>query len=244
VRKVMTGELSREIFSAVNSWKNKRAQPSDPEAIQSLIQSALVSAAPISFVTYWGCGKRSELNGADRAALERLQDFVRASTLLREAPGKLTLVLTDVHAANNAIPKARQEAYFKALTAVASELGFECTRLGAIWADAGYPADSWIDGLRKTIRTPDFQKTWEGSPLREALISQAAKHFEGDENPEEAARRYFCACSRDSELLAHRYSGSIFLTYNAPQFDALLPKLPKLYLYSSEQGTSSKPWFS
>jgi hypothetical protein len=35
----------------------------------------------------------------------------------------------------------------------------------------------------------------------------------------------------------------IWLTYNDPRFDRILPALPKMYLFSYQRGTSFRPWF-
>jgi hypothetical protein len=231
LRKVVTGELSGEIFSSLNTWKFKRSQPANPEQALAAIQQSLIKGEPIRFLSYWGCGRRDSIGVAEIQSLERLQELLSGARRIAQAPPRLTLIFTDVHAKNNRKPWPRVEKYFSEVQEHASKLGMETTMLSEIWKTSALEAVS-VDAAE-----------WEQLPQRDRLIDQARRHAEDGADPESAARSYYAGCRIESQAIASLYPSSIFLTYNDPQFDFLLPPLPKLYLSSYKEGTSEKPWF-
>ena len=54
LRKLISGELGEEVYASLNSWKYKRAQPSDPERIRDLVEAALRHGRPLELLAYWG----------------------------------------------------------------------------------------------------------------------------------------------------------------------------------------------
>ena len=162
-------------------------------------------------------------------ALERLSTLVASVGKVREVPGRLTLVLTDVHAIDiNMKPRLRVERYFEEIEQAAEPLGFEVLRLSELWRDAGLGVES----VRAAIGGREFEAEWQKEPLREKLLVQAHKHSEGDQDTETAAKTYYLACRRERVAMLERFRDHIFITYNDPAFDALLPDLPKTNIYS------------
>ncbi|MCA9540172.1 MAG: hypothetical protein KC620_14845 [Myxococcales bacterium] len=238
LRKVITGELADEIVTALGSWRFKRAQPSDAEAVKARVQAALTAGRPIDLLAYWGYGPRAALHEVDVAALDRLRDFGEAARRVPQAPPRVTIILTDMHAANNGIPAARVAAYSAAIQAEAEARGMQVVRLSEIWRDAGLtPA-----AITAHIETEAFAAEWQAHPLRARFVDQAARHAEhGD--AEAAARFYVHGCDVEGRAIAAAYPNALFTTYNHPDFDCVSPPLPKLYLHSFKEGTSVKPWF-
>ena len=239
LRKILSGELAAELVGALNSWRYKRAQPSDLEAVGAVVQRALLQGGPISFLAYWGCGTRDTLSACDHDALLRLRDYIDGVRRIPQVPPTLTLVLTDLHARNNRIPESRQAHYFGAIREHAVPLGFETVWLSDLWARGGLS----VDEIEQALAEPEFDASWTAEALRARLVEQATKHVEQSRDPETAARFYYASCRREGALLAELYPSHLFTTYNHPDFDCLSPNLPRLYLYSYKEGTSVKPWF-
>jgi hypothetical protein len=240
LRGILSGTLSDDIFSSLARWRHGRAPPSDPDGIRMRIQASLRSGRPLELLAYWGCGLRSAWSEKDQVALDRLVALRESARRQPHTQPRLQLIFTDIHASNNAIPCERIEHYLGAVTAAASPLGVTVLRLSELW-EAGRLS---LAAVARESCGQAFQERWGALEHRSQMIEQAEKHYEGGRDPEAAARAYFLACQHDSALIADRYPGALFTTYNAPKFDFLLPPLPKLYLYSYKDGTSIKPWFT
>ena len=240
LRKVLSGELATEIIASLQSWKFKRAQPSDLAALTAIVQTALIEGHDIPFLAYWGCGVREALADCDRLALVRLRDYVNGARRIPQAPPRLRLIFTDTHARNNRIPEDRMMAYFAAVRREAEAMGIECELLSELWQRAGLRASD----VQERLASPAFAEQWASEPLAEKLLVQAARHVEGDFAPAEAARFYYAACALEGAAIAKLYPGHVFTTYNPPEADRLSPPLPKVYLYSFREGVSVKPWFA
>ena len=240
LRRILTGELAEEILGALTNCRRKRAQPSDSAAIRELIQAHLLQGRPLPLVAYWGAGLRAHLGEVDRRALDRLRELATAATRLTEVPARISLILTDVHALNNRIPAERFNKYFTEVAAYARDQGITVRLLSELWTRAGRdPAR-----LGPESDELDFRRRWHALPLRSELIAQARKHLEFGDDFEAAARRYFRACAHDREILSTELAGSLFVTYNSPEMDPLLPELPRIYIHSFREGHAEKPWFS
>ncbi|MES2746534.1 MAG: class I adenylate-forming enzyme family protein [Bdellovibrionota bacterium] len=239
IRKIITGQLVEEILQSLNSWKFKRAQPSDLEAIKKKIQGNLISGEATHFLAYWGCGTRDHKIEQDDLTLKRLKEFAES---VRKAPTvrqRVTLIFTDTHAANNRIPADRMNRYFSFIEKAAEELGFDTVRLSDLWKQAGL---EWPK-INEVMNSQAFAERWEAEPLRPRLIDQAAKHAEQGFQPEDAAKHYYAACLHEAKAVAEIYPKAMFTTYNHPDFDCISPNLEKFYLTSFKEGTSVKPWF-
>ncbi|HEY2511212.1 MAG TPA: class I adenylate-forming enzyme family protein [Polyangiaceae bacterium] len=240
LRKIVTGELAEEILGSLNSWKYKRAQPSDMDRLREIVQHALVRGTPIPFLSYWGCGVRDNLSDLDRMALERLHEYAQGVKRLPQISSVTTLIFTDTHARNNRIPEERMNRYFEAIRGHAEGLGMRTVLMSELWADAGLT----VSKIQEAAKHADFEAAWSAHPLRDRLIDQAGKHVEEGGDPAHAAKHYLATCSQESRALAERFAGGIFATYNHPDFDCVSPLLPKVYLSSFKEGTSVKPWFA
>jgi len=239
LRKIVTGELSDGVLASLGSWKLERAQPSEPEKLRALIQDALTRGRPISFLSYWGAGRRGSIGDIDRVSLGRLKAYVEGARRVPQAPPELTLLFTDMHARNYRIPEARMQTYWTEIETHAQALGIRTARLSDLWSEARLlPAQ--IDAA---TRTPEFEAAWQEHPLRTRLIEQAQKYVEQGADAEQAARYYLEACAREGAAIVARYPSSVFLTYDHPDFDCVSPPMPKLYLHSVKEGASVKPWF-
>ena len=240
LRKIIGGELSEEILTSLQSWRFKRAHPSDLEALRGIVQRALVEGRDIPFLAYWGCGERDELADCDRQALVRLRDYVQGARRVPQASPTMTLVFTDMHARNNRIPEARMNRYFAAVRSEAEARGMRCEFLSGIWSAAGLE----VSAVRSAIASPEFAERWAAEPMAAQLVTQASRHVEAGGDPNEAARFYYQACALEGAAIASRYPGHVFATYNPPEADCVSPPLPKVYLHSFKEGTSVKPWFT
>ena len=239
LRQMVMGELADDIVASLSSWKYKRAQASDDDAIRATIQRSLLGGRPIPLLAYWGCGARASIADVDRQALARLKDYSDSLRRVAHSPAALTLILTDTHAANNHIPSSRSTAYFDEIVAHAHTLQFTVVTMTDLWHDGGLSTGQ----IDRDMSGAAAEAAWQNDPLRSRLIDQAGKHVEGGADVEQAAWRYRVMCRLEGQLVAARHPDHIFITYNPPEFDAVSPGLPKVYLSSFKAGTSVKPWF-
>lgn len=239
IRKIIGGQLVDEILQSLNSWRYKRAQPSDSEGMKKKIQANLIAGEPVHFLAYWGCGARDHTIEQDTQTLLRLKEFVDGVRKAPQIRPRLTLIFTDTHARNNRIPDERMNRYFSGIREEAEKLGLDTIRLSELWQQAGLDWQSIVD----VMRSETFQKRWADEPLRLRLVDQAAKHAEQGFEPSHAAEHYYAACLHEAVEVAKIFPKALFTTFNHPDFDCISPNLEKLYLTSFKEGTSVKPWF-
>src|SRR5262249_37076279 len=55
LKKIVTGELSVEIYQHLDADRYNRAPPSERSSIVELIQQGLLDGTGIMFLSYWGC---------------------------------------------------------------------------------------------------------------------------------------------------------------------------------------------
>ncbi|MBC7659546.1 MAG: acyl--CoA ligase, partial [Chitinophagaceae bacterium] len=239
LKKIVTGTLCEEIITSLNRVRYKRAQPSDPGGMSKLVQKALKTGTPLSFLAYWGCGTRDNFSEFDKQTLDRLKEYVDGAKRVPQVPSELTIIFTDTHARNNKIPVERMTSYFAGIRNYAEKLGMKTILLSEIWKEYGLTSETILN----EVATDAFKEKWENDSLRQRLIDQAAKHAEDNQKPEDAAMRYYCTTAHEGVIVAKKYPHSIFTSYNHPDFDIVSPVLPKVYLSSYKDGTAVKPWF-
>lgn len=238
LRGILSGELSEEIVKRLTAWKYKRSQPNDRGAVVRTVQKSLESGAPIRFLTYWGCGKRAELGEVDRLAIDRMLEMLASAEYIETIPAKLTILLNDMHSRVNEVPEAHYKEYYSAVAAYAKERGIASIWQSDVWETLGLDLAKTIEHAESTA----FDETWATHPLRPDLTSAAERHYRGGD-AERGARRYLGACLAETGPFGDKFSGSLFLSYNGPEFDACLPKLPTLHIFSYKKGKTVKPWF-
>jgi long-chain acyl-CoA synthetase len=228
LRERLDGTAVETRVRALNTWRYKRAQPSDVEALRAALSRAVLWGEDVSFVAYWGCGRRARTNATDRLAMDRMCEYVAHATCA-SAGSRLTWVLTDVHARINGKPADRTAGYFESVIDDARRRQVRTVYLSELWTSIGRRLD-------------DLAPAERDDPLLGRALARSIKHVErGD--AELAARRYITACRWDSAAVSACYREAIFLTYNGPADAMFLPALPSLYLYSYRKGVSAKPWF-
>jgi len=228
LRERISGAGVETRIRALNTWKYKRAQPSDIGALRALITRSALWGEDLSFVAYWGCGQRGQTNEIDRMAMDRMCEYVSRASC-PPATTRLTLVLTDLHAQINAKPADRISNYYAAVIRDARERRIETVLLSELWGSIDLVLD-------------DLEPARDDHPLIEKAAARASKHAENGE-PRLGARRYIAACTWDSKAMLARFPKSIFLTYNGPDDAGFLPDMPTLYIYSYKKKISEKPWF-
>jgi len=238
IRRIVNGELAAELLSRLDTWKFKRAHPSERDQILERFQTGLLSGEGITFVAYWGCGRRESLADPDREALERLREFISLADRQPYAPSKLVLICTDVHAAINGKGQALAAGYFGQVGDYARRLGFDTVWLGELWKRAGLDQQAFLAG---ELKPPESTRV-SFQEVRDELVQRAEKHSDVHA-AEEAARMYYDACQLDAVAVEGAFKDAVFLTYNGPAASFTLPRLPTMYVYSYKRKRTEKPWF-
>jgi len=238
LRQLVSGELAAELLARLDTWKFKRAHPSERDRILALIQAGLLSGRGTTFVAYWGCGKRDAIADPDREAMDRLHEYVSLADRPPYAMSRTVLILTDVHAGINGKGAERSARYFADVAEYAKGLRFETVCLSELWKASGLDLEAFLAGAIKPPENPDAPF----ASVQEQLVGRAEKHSERDA-PEAAARKYYDACQLDSVAVVNAFQDAVFLTYNGPDARFTLPRLPTMYVYSYKRKRTEKPWF-
>jgi hypothetical protein len=86
---------------------------------------------------------------------------------------------------------------------------------------------------------------WNDVPMGlQAELIRLAGSFSTDCEPLDLAQRYFAQNLLESAALSYLYPLALFLTYQAPPSDLLLPPLPKIHAYVDVGKTVKRPWFA
>ncbi len=248
LKSLANGAKKKEIIQIINEGRFRRWNCKDDPQINQTIQNALYGGRGLRFSCYWGCGRRSTCNYYDRVALDHLQEVVKTiNHSMDRSFAYCTIILTDVHVRSNRVPDHIRHAYFSEISAEATERGLEVVFLSEIWEKYNLDFDATIS----SISSPEFEEKWNAFADRDAFIKQAEKRLQSSQDirrdAEEGAKRYYAVISTENEPVAQHMEGSIFITYNGPDYKRFLPRLPTIHWYSQFSGTtkkSDKPWFT
>jgi hypothetical protein len=220
-------------------FRNKQPTERDRAGIVRILGDALAGGGAVSFLAYWGCGVRDEPNDIDRQSLRRLRELVDQVKVDTYLHPRLTTMLMDVHATVNRRAASVQSAYFSRVGECARERGFDVVWQSDVWRARGLT----IEDVARHAEHEAFTAKWNALEIQSRLLARAAKHVPSDA-PLVAARRYFAACDLERPALDAHFAGHIFVTYSSPEFDACLPSLPRLYVFSHRKGAAASPWFT
>ena len=238
LRLVTSGQGARATLAAVTGRRFRRSPAYDEAGLAAVVERALLRDEVLDFLMLWGCGKRRWTAGPDRSAIDALRDLLAAAEAAAPLRARVHIVCTDGHAANNGHSVSHYSAYFEAVEALAKGLDARFELESSVWRRGGLTQEH-VSALE---REPDFQARWERFPLRSRFIEQAGRHS-AQIDPVGAARHYYATCLLEREVMKSLFAGSVFLTYNGPEFNACFPDLPTLYIYPGPRGRTDKPWF-
>jgi L-tyrosine isonitrile synthase len=222
---------AENIGRCFNTWAYKRQQPSDLQLLHAVIEQAIRSGGPISFILYWGKGPRSRAGGPELQCLDFLQSLTRRIADAYSPGADLTLLQTDTHALLNGHPPEDIDSYFADIDRSAKHYGFLCRRLSSLVE----PAEA--DEAKAPI---DAEQT----EVLKKLSKSASKWFLGSGSSAVGAQMYYRLNQREKMFVERVYPYSIFITFNGSELRELFPNgLPIFYMYSIKKGVSVKPWF-
>lgn len=239
LRRIVSGEVTEEIVSALTKRKFRRADPGKPSELRELVDRAVRGGEPVRFVKYWGVGERDAMNEADELGLKTLQELMASVSVIPEVTATLTLILNNMHGRMNGRVPERAAAYLGAIAEAARAAGFNVEMEDEVWRAGGIE----LPALEAEAQTEERKRWFDQLPVREKMIEQAGKHSRL-RGGEDGALLYATACQAANRWLEERYAGHIFLTYNPPDLDIVSPDLPRLYIFPHRRGNSDKPWFT
>ena len=238
LRAVVDGHAGRAVTGALTSRRFRRNPVYDEPGLAAAVDRALLGNRPLDFLMFWGCGPRRLAALPDRAAIDALADLLAAAEAAAPLRARAHIICTDGHADNNGHAAAHYATYFAEIAALAAGLDVSFELESAVWSRGGL-TKSRIVALEQE---PDFADRWQRFPLQARFVQQAGRHS-GMADKAAAARHYYATCLLERELLKTLFAGSVFLTYNGPEFNECFPDLPTLYIYPGPRGRTVKPWF-
>jgi len=224
--------IAEKVLRGFNTWAFKREQPSDPQLMLRVIESAVVKRDPIEFVLYWGKGPRHRSSALDEQCLDFLVALTSRVAASYEPGTAVSLILTDTHAELNGHSSDDIRRYFQDVTAAAARRGFATHWLGQLVRAAGAVATAapLDDSVSETMLT--------------SLIGSAQKWYRGSGTARDGALTYLRMNLIEQRVVERAFPRSIFITFNGSELRGLFPRqLPIFYMYSLRRGVSVKPWF-
>lgn len=222
---------ARTVVAAFNTWAYKREQPSDLDLLHRTVATRVAADLPISFVLYWGKGRRRHIAAPDLQCLDFITGFAARIGDVYAPGARLTLLLTDTHATLNDHHPSAIDCYFAEIAAAATKRRLETRRLSDVVA---------------TLPRSDYPSDVEGVPegMRAQLVVCAEKWYGGPGDAETGAARYLAMNMVEKAAVEREYPQSVFVTFNGRDYRMLFPDhLPIVYMYSIKKGTAVKPWF-
>lgn len=224
--------MSKEILDTFNVWQFKREQPHTAPKIQEKILEHVKEDTPVSFIMYWGKGKKEISGNTEVQALKYLCKMLDKVKEKHEPGTSLTIIFTDTHAKLNGYSEREIKTYFDSVKKQISDYGFNFLSLSEL---VTYDENELMEKIDKLKIKNSFLANLEKSSF---------KHFRRGANTKLGAKLYFLQNQKEKGELEKVFPDSIFLTYNGSDLNAIFPlKLPVFYMYSLKKGTSVKPWF-
>jgi len=217
---------AENIFNNFNVNKFRRDHTQDKKEIVGLIKSSLKKSIPLKFVMYWGKGMRDTCGEPEKQALEYLSSFLDRI----ETDTELLVIYTDTHVDLNGYPAKGSESYLNSLEEILEEYNF---RLDIMSNHVPHDPVLVLEKMEEFSPDPKLKKNLENSSKK--------RHRNGDYKI--GAHKYYVQNLIENKFMEKEFSDYIFLTYNSPALNNLLPKLPKFYMHSLRKGKSEKPWF-
>jgi len=161
LHRMTRGILQEEIFTSLTARKFRRNPPFDEAGLRARIQAAIMIAAPLEFLMFWGCGERDTHSPADLAALAALAELMDEPKRLPHITTRVRIIFTDLHATANGHAPAHRESYFQAIEAAAAGLDAAFERESEVWARHGLS----VDDVERFEQTDAFEEYWHNFPL-------------------------------------------------------------------------------
>lgn len=238
LRAVVTGRAGQAVTAALTARRFRRNPAYDEAGLMAAVDAALLSDGTLNFLMFWGCGPRRTAAAPDRAAVDALGDLLAAAEAAAPVRARAHVICTDLHATNNGHSESHFLTYFSEIRSLAAGLETTFELESAVWRRGGLTKAA-VSALEQE---PAFQARWQEFRLRDRFIQQASRHS-GLADKTAAARHYYATCLLERDVLKSLFGGSVFLTYNGPEFNECFPDLPTLYVYPGPRGRNDKPWF-
>jgi len=208
-----------------------RFKPSSPEGIRARILETVHYQQPLQLAIIWGAGGKDWPGKPEEKALGILSRMKRGVDQISPQKSELHMILADSHATLNN-PKSRDSLqYLAAMEGHAWTSGFIPRYMREICNV------SWQEWRNIDIGNVIKSEAW---PL---LLASSAKHYKGSD-VEEGARNYVQLRLAENPFIEQAFGKAIFLTFNGPKFDILMPKLPIIHIVPNDERTGDKPWFA
>ncbi len=226
-------QLVDSALKSFNKWSYKRSQPSDNTLLRRFVSNAIRRSEPISFVMYWGKGRRTHAGINEDKCLTFLTGMAERICEAYNRGASFDILYTDTHAHLNGYDPEEINFYGNDIRMHADPRLFTVARLSEVCRKAKINMES-----RQQDLAPHEHE------LTEKLVECAAKWYRGDGCARKGALDYFRMNMIERLAVQEVFPNSIFITFNGADFRAIFPpNLPIFYMYSIKKGTSVKPWF-
>lgn len=226
-------QLVESVLKSFNKWSYKRSQPSDSLLLRRFVSNAIHRSEPISFVLYWGKGRRAHAGVNEEKCLSFLSGMASEICATYSSGAFFDILYTDTHAHLNGYKPDEISIYGNDIRTLAERRLFRLTRLSQVCRKAE---------LNKVSGPSNFDPREQ--QLTEKLVECAEKWYRGSGCARKGALEYYNMNMIERLAVQVVFPKSIFITFNGPEFrDIFPPSLPIFYMYSIKKGTSVKPWF-
>lgn len=223
--------LEQNIIEQFDTWAFKREQPNSDGLIFQAVKKAVVDDKPIPFVLYWGKGEKNIAGEPEIKALDFLESINSRIMKKYEFGAEFTLVFTDTHAKLNGYTDEDINRYYSSVKNMALQRKMK-------WLFMSEFVSLDFEALTKEQEHQKIDKD-----VLELLKESSNKHFKRSSDSTLGARVYYTLNQKEKIEIERNFPDNIFITYSGSELNDIFPRIPIFYMYSTEKGTSTKPWF-
>lgn len=203
--------------------------------LTELLEMTIKDRQPLKLFYLWGIHKKDRMNNADEVALSFLGNFINHIEMVMSSFScsvKFTMVMSDIHAELNEVPKECFHYYLQEVSDCAINKGWNVRYLSSIWKKHGLSIEKIFE----------MAKQVSDESIDELLITYASKYYNGDDK-KTGAKRYQVARQLEKIIMEKEFADHIQVSAVDPKLMHLQPNLPHFQVWSLKKGTSKKPWF-
>src|ERR1035441_5774347 len=216
-----------------------RSRRRDIGTLVSAFRSRMLFSDPISFIAYWGIGKKRKVGAAEKEAIAFQQEWLQRLQRLLLVPITVEFLLTDTHAKVNGIPDELANEYISSTTEFLVGYGYKSICMSEFLARG-------MSGRPSAIISEYVVDSNDWAALPTAMTSElerlAHKRSAWGEARSSAIEYYRQNIIESANISLVRPT-DIFLTYQLPSMGFMTPCLPHLHTYVSSGRNVRRPWF-
>ncbi|MCF7834355.1 MAG: hypothetical protein K9L98_03475 [Candidatus Pacebacteria bacterium] len=219
-----------EMLKILTSKKYSRDYPYDSHGMLKIVKDNIINNKKTNLVGFWGASEKEIFEYSEEQLIKNMLRF--QEDLLGVV--SFTFILSDMHALMNRYKKEKIETYLSLVKRNLENVGIKTILLSDLWKEWGLSTETILN------QVDSFDLS--DSVLKEKLLKQATKHFQGSDKVL-GAKVYYIMRKTEALFIKKTFAGSILFSFTDATAHAFLPDMPTLYLYTTKRDVTAVPWF-